>query len=48
MHGALPALPALLALPALPAIHALPALPYCFNSLPFIDGAILICVALPV
>ena len=28
------------ALPALPALHALPALPYCFNSLPFIDGAL--------
>ena len=54
MHGALPALPALLALPALsalsalPTIHALPALPYCFNSLPFIDGVLQICVALPV
>ena len=37
---ALPALPALHALHALPAIHALPALPYCFNRLPFIDGAL--------
>ena len=37
---ALPALPALPALHALPAIHALPALPYCFNRLPFIDGAL--------
>ena len=34
------ALPALHALHALPAIHALPALPYCFNRLPFIDGAL--------
>ena len=57
MHGALPALPAFLALPALsalsalpalPTIHAVPALPYCFNSLSFIDGALQICVALPV
>ena len=31
------ALPALHALHALPAIHALP---YCFNRLPFIDGAL--------
>ena len=31
---------ALPALHALPAIHALPALPYCFNRLPFIDGAL--------
>ena len=45
---ALPAIPALHALPALPALHALPALPYCLNSLPFIDGAFQICVALPV
>ena len=30
------------------ALHALPALPYCFNSLPFIDGALQIWVALPV
>ena len=37
---ALPALPALHALHAIPAIHALPALPYCFNRLPFIDGAL--------
>ena len=37
---ALPALHALHALYALPAIHALPALPYCFNRLPFIDGAL--------
>ena len=39
------------ALPALPALHALPAihaLPYCFNRLPFIDGALQIWVALPV
>ena len=28
------------ALPALPALHALLALPYCFNNLPFIDGAL--------
>ena len=57
MHGALPALPALLALPALsalsalpalPTIHALPALPFCFIILPFIDGALQKCVALPV
>ena len=34
------ALPALPALHALPAIHAVPALPYCFNRLPFIDGAL--------
>ena len=34
------ALPALHALHALPAIHALPALSYCFNRLPFIDGAL--------
>ena len=37
---ALPALPALHALHALPALHALHAIPYCFNSLPFIDGAL--------
>ena len=60
MHGALPALPALLALlalpalsalsalPALPTIHALLAVPYCIIILPFIDGALQKCVALPV
>ena len=31
-----------------PALPALPAIPYCFNSLPFIDGALQIWVALPV